>query len=62
MIWTEVEKKYGKETANKMKSSHYLKGIRIGLTINGEIYIRESDVRNAFRETLGLMPLSNIWD
>jgi hypothetical protein len=62
MIWSEVERKYGKEIADKMRSSQYLKVITVCLTEDGEVDIPESDIRNAFRETLGLMPLSCIWN
>lgn len=53
MIWVEVEKKYGKKLADKMKKSPYLKGITITMAPNGEADIPESDIRNAWKWAVG---------
>ena len=41
MIWSDVEKKYGKELANKMSKSKYLRGITVELTEEGKVDIPE---------------------
>ena len=49
MLWNEVIKKYGKETANKMKSSKYLQNITFSFTEDGKTDIPESDIRLAYK-------------
>lgn len=53
MIWKEVEKKYGKETADKMKSSKYLQNIILSFTEDGKTDIPESDIRLAYKDVTG---------
>ena len=62
MIWNEVIKKYGKKTADKMKSSKYLKGITLVFTEDGKADIPESDIRLAYKDVIGkpIHPLE--WD
>lgn len=62
MIWTDVEKKYGKRLANKMKKSEYLQGITVIAGPNGEADIPERDIDLAYRDVMGkkIHPLE--WD
>ena len=53
MIWEEVEKKYGKELADKMRKSKYLQGITVELTEEGKVDIPEGDIRLAYKDVLG---------
>jgi len=60
MLWKEIEEKYGKETANKMKK--HLKGITVRLRKDGKIDIPESDVRLAYKIVMGKKVHSSEWD
>lgn len=51
MFWEEVEKKYGKRLANKMKKSKYLQGITMTLK-NGKLDIPERDIDLAYRDVM----------
>jgi hypothetical protein len=53
MIWKEVEEKYGKKMADKMKKSEFLNGITVRRLPNGEVDIPESDIRNAYNDVTG---------
>jgi len=53
MIWSEVEEKYGKETADKMKRSSWLECITVRQLKNGDIDIPESDIMNAYDNIKG---------
>ena len=50
MIWKDIEKEYGKETADEMKQSSYLRRITISFTEDGEIDYPESDIRLALKD------------
>lgn len=61
MIWKEVEEKYGKKIADRMKRSRMLMGITVTKR-NGEWDIPESDIENAYRDVMGKpIPLEG-WD
>ena len=60
MLWKEIEKKYGKETANKMKK--HLKGITVKVRKDGKIDIPGSDLRLAYRIVMGKKAHSSEWD
>lgn len=49
MIWREVEQKYGKTLAKKMKKSQYLDGITVTMR-DGEMDIPERDIDLAYRD------------
>lgn len=53
MIWSEVEDKYGKEMADKMKKSQYLFGITCVKRDDGELDIPESDIELAYKDVTG---------
>lgn len=53
MIWEEVERKYGKKTADKMRKSKYLTGITMVLRNDGKLDIPERDIENAYNNTKG---------
>ena len=61
MIWEEVEKKYGKELADKMNKSQYLQGITIEMR-DGKPDIPEEDIIRAWKDVTGkfIHPLD--WD
>ena len=62
MIWSEVEKKYGKELATKMSKSKYLQGITIELTEEGKVDIPEGDIVLAYKDVMN-MPIHYMeWD
>ena len=52
MKWSEVEEKFGKKIADKMKESDYLKGITVRIK-DGEIDIPYSDIFLAYRDVMG---------
>ena len=52
MIWKEVEKKYGKKNAAKMKKSKYLMGITVTMGKDGKPDIPERDIDLAYRDTI----------
>ena len=62
MIWEQVEKEYGKETADKMKFSSYLQNITLSFTEDGKTDFPESDIRLAYKDVIGkpIHPLE--WD
>lgn len=62
MLWNEVIKKYGKETADKMKSSKYLQNITLSFTEDGKTDIPESDVRLAYKDVMNLPIHFFEWD
>lgn len=62
MIWEEVEKEYGKEIANKMKSSKYLRGITLSFTEDGKTDFPESDIRLAYKDVTGKPIYYEEWD
>ena len=53
MIWEDVEKKYGKELADKMRKSKYLQGITVELTEEGKVDIPEGDIKLAYKDVTG---------
>jgi hypothetical protein len=61
MIWQEVEEKYGKEIADKMKTSHWLDCITITMR-DGEPDIPEEDLDRAYRSIQGLPIHPLEWD
>ena len=62
MIWEDVEKKYGKELADKMSKSKYLKGITVELTKEGKVDIPEGDIVLAYKDVMN-MPIHYMeWD
>lgn len=62
MIWKEVEKEYGKETADKMKLSKYLKNITLSFTKDGKTDIPESDIRLAYKDVMHISIHPLEWD
>ena len=62
MMWSEVEKKYGKELAKKMSKSRYLKGNTVTIRPDGKFDIPERDIDLAWRDVTGkaIHPLE--WD
>lgn len=48
--WKDVEKKYGKRMADRMRKSQYLECITVTRLPNGEIDIPERDIDLAFRD------------
>lgn len=62
MLWSEVESRYGKRIANKMKHSKYLRGITITLRDDGRMDIPEHDINLAYKDVTGkrIHPLE--WD
>ena len=62
MLWSDVEKKYGKETAKKMSKSQYLRGITLLFTEDGKTDFPETDIRLAYKDVthLPIHPLE--WD
>ena len=62
VTWKDVERKYGKEMAEKMKHSIYLECITCTFTENGEVDIPERDIDLAYRDVTG-KPISIFeWD
>ena len=61
MIWSEVEKKYGKEMADIMKTSQFLECITVTLR-DGEMDIPERDIDLAFRDVNGIAIGPEEWD
>ena len=53
MIWSDVEKKYGKEIADKMAKSEYLMAITVRKRSDGEIDIPERDIYLAYKDVVG---------
>ena len=62
MIWEEVEKEYGKEIADKMKSSRYLRGITLSFTEDGKTDFPESDIRLAYKDVMHIPIHPLEWD
>jgi len=62
MIWKDVEKNYGKEMADKMKESQYLKGITVTMNKKGETDIPEGDIYLAWKDVNGKMIHVEEWD
>lgn len=62
MIWSEVEKKCGKEMADIMKKSRFLNGITVKILPNGEWDIPEEDIELAFRDVNGIAIGPEEWD
>ena len=62
MIWEEVEKKYGKEIADKMSKSKYLRGITIELTKEDKVDIPEGDIRLAYKDVMNMSIHFLEWD
>ena len=61
LTWHQVEKKFGKELADKMKKSDYLKGITV-CTIGSITYIPPSDIERAYKDVTG-KPINHLdWD
>ena len=62
MIWEEVEEKYGKKLADKMKKSKMLCGITMSLRPDGKCDIPEGDIHLAWKDVTGkyIHPLE--WD
>ncbi|GAI09732.1 unnamed protein product [marine sediment metagenome] len=62
MIWEEVEEKYGKEIADKMKKSKMMCGITMSLRADGKTDIPERDIELAYKDVMGkpIHPLE--WD
>ena len=62
MIWKDVEKKYGKRMANKMKNSQFLECITCTELPNGETDIPERDIENAYADVMGKHVPEEAWD
>lgn len=62
MIWSDVEKKYGKEIVNKMRKSKYLRGITVELTEDGKVDIPEGDIRLAYKDVMNMSIHFLEWD
>jgi hypothetical protein len=62
MIWSEVEEKYGKEIADKIKKNRMLRGITITITKNGEPDIPNIDIELAYKDVMGLPMHPMEWD
>ena len=62
MLWEDVEKKYGKETADKMKTSKYLKNITLSFTKDGKTDFPETDIRLAYKDVMNLSIHYCEWD
>ncbi len=61
MRWKEIEKKYGKKLAEKIRKSKMLEGITISLK-NGEEDIPERDIELAIKEIKGEKISDMEWD
>lgn len=59
MLWKDVEKRFGKKLANKMKKCPYMRGITVRITKQGFDY-PESDIQVAYKWAKGL-PISD-WE
>lgn len=53
MLWSDIEKKYGKEIAEKIKKSPLLRGITVSLREDGKIDIPERDIELAYKDIMG---------
>lgn len=53
MIWSDVKKKYGKETADKIRKSPVLRGITVSLREDGKVDIPERDIELAYKDIMG---------
>lgn len=53
MIWDEVTKKYGKEMADRIKKSPFLRGVTVELREDGKTDIPERDIELAYKEIMG---------
>ncbi len=62
VTWDEVEKKYGKELADKMSKSEWLCGITVTMLPDGRADIPESDIENAYLDTIGKKVSPCRWD
>jgi len=62
MIWEEVEEKYGKELADRMKTSEYLVGNTVSIGKDGKIDIPERDIDLAYRDVTGKKIHAWEWD
>ena len=62
MIWKEVEEKYDKKIADKMRQPKYLRGITVELTEEGEVDIPERDIRLAYKDVMNLPIYPFEWD
>jgi hypothetical protein len=62
MTWEEVEKKYGKRLANKMKKSPYMSNITVSLLSSGETDFPERDIWLAYKDVCKLPIHSLEWD
>lgn len=62
MLWEEVEKKYGKKLAAKMKKSKWLHGITVKIRKDGKIDIPECDIDRAYRDVTGKSIHPSEWD
>ena len=62
MIWEEVGKKYGKEIADKMSKSKYLRGITVELTEDGKVDISEGDIAIAYKDITNKPIYYEEWD
>lgn len=60
MRWSEVEKKYGKRLAKKMKK--HLTGITVSSYPNGETNFPERDIELAYKEATGKKVHEYEWD
>jgi hypothetical protein len=62
VTWDNVEKRYGKEIADKMKESEWLSCITVVMLPNGEPDIPQSDIDNAYRDVMGEKVPYWMWD
>ena len=62
MLWEEVIKKYGKETAKKMSKSQYLRGITLSFTEDGKTDFPETDIRLAYKDVMHIPIHLLEWD
>ena len=53
MIWEEVENKYGKEIADKIKKSPFLRDVTVELREDGKVDIPERDIELAYKDITG---------
>ena len=61
MLWEDVEDRYGKKLADKMKKAKALMGITVRITDKGWD-IPESDIERAYKEVKGIKIHPEEWD
>ncbi len=53
MNWKQIEIKYGKSMARKIKNNKWMQGITVSIQPNGDIDIPESDIERALKDIRG---------